>query len=356
MTASPKIHFTPNRPCITAEEYIGRSGLVQRAFARLGTDDVQSFAIIGFHKFGKTSFVNYLQQPSVIQQYLGEKGQQYIFLYINLNEKHLNNENEFFVELYQQAESLLGLSDLKGISDLDVITDWLESTNKRLVLILDDFNLIVTNPNYSVLFYERLRSWFSTHKQVGCIVTSPLQLLHLAIPVDLAGSPFFNIFDAYYLEPLTVTEAVTILDSGLPEQMLGQEKEIFEIIKQVGLSPYLIQIAGNIWVSRFEAGKNTELDVLLDLIYQTNLAYYEKIYASLTANQRENIKSLINPLYKTDVVRMDNKLIQSGWVNKDAKKITALQMEKFFQEKFFPKKVDSLSTWMAKIKNFLVRQ
>jgi hypothetical protein len=178
----------------------------------------------------------------------------------------------------------------------------------------------------------------------------------LAIPVDLAGSPFFNIFDAYYLEPLAIHEAVTLLDSRLPERLRGREEDIFEIIKQVGHSPYLIQIAGNIWVSSFETDKDTKLNELLDAIYQINLAYHEKIYASLTANQRENIKSLINPLHKTGVERVDNKLIQSGWVNKDAKKLTALQMERFFQEKFFPKKRSILSIWLAKVKNFISHQ
>lgn len=356
MTVLSKNSFIPNRPCLTDDEHIGRSSLVQRAFARLGTDDVQSFAIIGFHKFGKTSFVNYLQQPSVVKQYLGEKGQQYVFLHINLSEKNLNNETEFFSELYKQVEFLLGLSDLNGIRDLDVITDYLEATNKRLVLVLDDFNLIVTNHNYSVAFYERLRSWFSTHQQVGCVVTSPLQLLHLAVPVDLAGSPFFNIFDAYHLEPLAIHEAVTLLNSRLPEQLRGREEDIFEIIKQVGHNPYLIQMAGNIWVSSFEANKDSTLDEIFKTIYQTNLAYYEKIYASLTSNQRENIKSLINPLYKTNTQRIDNKLIQSGWITKDAKKLTALQMEIFFQEKIFPKKSSNLNTWLAKIKLFIYRK
>ncbi|MEK8018855.1 MAG: hypothetical protein VSS75_018435, partial [Candidatus Parabeggiatoa sp.] len=88
--------FHPERPCIDSPEYVGREYLLQHAYGRLGTEeDVQSFAIIGFHKEGKTSFVNYLQQPSVVERHLGGKANDYIFLYFDLAVLQLNDESAF---------------------------------------------------------------------------------------------------------------------------------------------------------------------------------------------------------------------------------------------------------------------
>ena len=330
--------FYPEKPCSNVQEYIGREALTHQAFSRLGTDDVQSFAVIGFHKFGKSSFAKHIQQPEIVKRYLKEKADQYFFVYIDVLKKNLNNEIDFFHELYKQIEALLGLSELEDITDLEEVTDWLNENNKQLVLIFDNFNLIVTNNNYSLAFYEGLRSWFSTNYKIGCVVTSPLQLLHLAIPIGVSGSPFFNIFDSYFLHSLTLSEAFKLLETSLPNKLKYNQKQLIKITTYVGLNPYELQKAGAIWVS------NSELvfDDILEKIYQNCKPYYEYIYSDLTHKQRENIKSLIDPSYKTNA-RMDNKLITYGWVTEDGKELSSLQMERFFDIKMNP------PTWIEKI-------
>ncbi|MEK8018858.1 MAG: hypothetical protein VSS75_018450, partial [Candidatus Parabeggiatoa sp.] len=230
-------------------------------------------------KEGKTSFVNYLQQPSVVERHLGGKANDYIFLYFDLAVLQLNDESAFFEAFYSKIEQVLALPNLKDLLDFNTVTDWLEKNNRRLILIFDDFNLIVTNPNYRVSFYEGYRSWLSTHSHVGCIVTSPLQLLRLTISVELAGSAFFNIFDSYTLFPLNFTEATRLIYERLPEALQEREKDIFELIGQFGYSPYPLQQAGKVWVSRFEKTKCPSLNNVIDEAYQAYISYYENIYA-----------------------------------------------------------------------------
>jgi hypothetical protein len=328
------LSFHPERPSITPSEHVGRESLLQHAYGRLGTEDVQSFAIVGFHKEGKTSFIKHIQEHSVAEKYLGSKANDYIFLYFDLGELQLNDESAFFEVFYNKIGQVLPLPNLKDLLDFQKITDWLEKNNRRLILIFDDFNLIVTNPNYKVSFYEGYRSWLSTQTHVGCIVTSPVQLLRLAIPVELAGSPFFNIFDSYSLFPLNLYEATRLVYKRLPEALQEREKDISELIKQFGYSPYPLQQVGKVWVSCFEKTGDPSFHSVIDEAYQACLPYYEDIYSSLTNNQLNNIASLLSSGRKKKL-KIDNNLIDRGWVTitKNKPRISARQMERFFRER-----------------------
>ena len=343
----PNLNFHPNIPCLKASEHFGRENLVQHAYGRLGTDDVQSFAIIGFHKEGKSSFVNYIRHPNVKAKYLGEKSENYLFLYMDLSKYQLNNETDFFTVFYRKVTELLKTNDLQ---ELAKITDFLVKNDKRLILIFDNFNLIVTNPNFRVSFYEGLRSWFSTHSQIGCIVTSPVQLLHLAIPQELAGSPFFNIFDSYSLSPLNLTEATNLIYQHLPDSLKDNGKDVFELITQVGYNPYPLQQAGSIWAANYAKHADPSFKIVIDEVYQACQPYYQEIYAGLKNNQLESIATILSPNYNPKKTRIDNNLINHGWVTKDKTKLASLLMETFFREKMgIPEQKYSL----GKLKQFL---
>ncbi len=324
--------FHPNRPCFKPEEHAGRESLAHHAYGRLGTDDVQSFAIIGFHREGKSSFVNYLRHPRIVKEFIGENANQYIFLYIDLSEQKLDDEAMFFKVFYQRIEELLSLSHLTDVFDLIKISDWLIKNDRRLILIFDNFNLIITNPHFRVAFYEGLRSWFSMHTQMGCIVTSPVPLLNLAIPQELAGSPFFNIFDSYSLPPFNLTQATSLVYERLPDTLCGREKDIFELIAQVGYSPYPLQQAGQIWVSHFEERGEASFEKVIDEVYQTCLPYYQEIYSSLKNRQLDSIANILKSNQKTQE-RIDHSLIDRGWIAKDKSGFSAKLMARFFRER-----------------------
>jgi hypothetical protein len=324
------LFFHPEKPCLNPQEHVGRESLLQHAYGKLGTDDVQSFAIYGFSKEGKTSFINYLQQPSVVERYLGDKASEYIFLYFDVAEHQLNDEAAFFKVLYSKIEEVLTIPNLKDFSDNDKILDWLEKNNRRLILILDNFNLIVVNPKYDVAFFESFRSWLYMHSPVGCIVTSPMPLLDLAMTVELAGSPFFNIFDYYALFSLSLMDATRLISERLPETLQDHEKDIFELIGQFGYSPYPLQQAGKMWVSHFEKTGDSSFEQVIDEAYQACLPYYEEIYASLTQPQLKSIERILSSGYKKKLV-VDNNLIDRGWVTKDKRRISAGQMERFLR-------------------------
>lgn len=350
---SPPIVFHVNRPCVTQEEHVGREHILQQAFTRLNTDDVQSFAIIGLSKMGKSSFINHLQQPEVVEKFINpkERAKKYLFLLLDCAKYSLDSEEDFFKFFYQEIEKLLGLSNLNNMIDLERVTQKLFEDDLRLVVILENFNLVVTNPNFSVVFYDGLRSWFSTHVNVGCIVTSPLQLLDLAIPLEIAGSPFFNIFSAYSLKPFSLTEATQLLDDRLPKALRGHEKEIFDVIDHVGFNPYELQIAGYIWIKHFQKTKEMTFEDTIDEVYQALIPYYNKIYSDLTSRQIRDIRKILKKDYK-DLMSIDQNLVAYGWVTKDKKNIVAKQMKRYFSDRL---KINSNNGIIKKIKLFFTK-
>jgi hypothetical protein len=347
MKQNQNLVFHPKRPCLEPEEHFGRQSLVHHAYGRLGTDDVQSFAIIGFHKEGKTSFVNYIRHPRIAEEYL-DNANQYIFLYLDISKQHLPDEASFFKIFYQKIDEQLSISHLKDILDLNKITDWLIQKDRRLILVFDNFNLIVTNPNFKVSFYEGLRSWFSTHTQVGCIVTSPLALLALSIPHELAGSPFFNIFDSYSLSPLNLTEATGLLYDRLPEALREREQDIFELIAQVGYSPYLLQQAGQVWISNTDKQGKASFKQHIENVYQACLPYYQEIYASLKNRQLDDITRLLS-VKQEGTLRIDHNLIDRGLIAKDKSGFSAKLMERFFRERLNIQEKKSLLSKFKKL-------
>ncbi|MBF0552026.1 MAG: AAA-like domain-containing protein, partial [Deltaproteobacteria bacterium] len=254
-TEDTGVQFHPERPCENTAEHVGRKEILYHAYARLGTEDIQSFAVIGAFREGKSSLINYLQQPDVLDKYLPEHGGRYVFLCIDFKNEIISDPTEFFELFYQKAGRLLNLDGLKNMwDDLSCITEQLDKNDQKLITTFDNFNLLVTNPNFPVNFFEGLRSWFSTNRDVGCIVTSPLQLLNLAVPVELAGSPFFNIFDAYSLHPFSFSEAKQLIEERLPAELRERDKDLTRLINNFGFSPYPLHVAGKAWLTCFQQG------------------------------------------------------------------------------------------------------
>ena len=329
------IDFHPDRACNIPEEHIGREDIIYHAYSRLITDDIQSFAVVGFKKEGKTSLINYIMEPAVQKEYLGTNADNYYFLYINFKKGMVIGPEEFFKEFYEKASQLMNIDGLHNLwDDLPRITDYLEKNDRKLVVVFDNFHLIINNPNFPVVFYEALRSWFSTHREVGCIVSSPLQLLYIKMPGQLVGSPFFNIFNSYSVYPLTTADATQLIETRLPPGLRAQNKAVATLIDNFGCSPYPLHIAGKVWADHFKKREDISFEAMTEEIYQACLPYYEKIYVELNNKQLINIKNVLNPKRKTNLP-IDNTLIDRGWIKKSGQdvQIASKQLDRFFRKK-----------------------
>jgi hypothetical protein len=207
-------------------------------------------------------------------------------------------------------------------------------------LILDDFDQIITCSNFSVAFYESLRSWFSTNPNVGCIVTSPVQLLHLSIPMQLAGSPFFNIFGSYTLTPLTANDAKFLLEKRLQNTLnLYHQDDIKALIEDVGVNPYELQKAGHFWKSAYEEKGIIHYQDIREDVYKICCGYYNSIYSLLTKKQTRIIRLLLDRRkQEKQLTLFDPELINRGWITRDGKSILSNHLKTYFIHIFEIKK------------------
>lgn len=358
MNTKDRFTFHPERPCETPVEHNGREALLQHAFGRLGADDTQSFVLIGAEKMGKSSFLRHLCHPEVYKDYL-EQPDTYTFVYLDAETEELSGvqagENLFFQVLFRHLQALSddNHTQWEDSSDLRDVAVWLKQQNKRLILLIDNFNLIITHPNYRVAFYESLRSWFSTHHQIGCVLSSPVQLLQLAMPLELSGSPFFNIFAAYLLEPLTLEESKDLLNQRLPTHLQAQTEQIELLIKHFCRTPYLLQQAGFAWCEHSRHGHVPDLEPVIEQAYQACQPYYESLYSDL-GQHLAFIEAFVDPQQANpEAENVDRILVEYGVVDETGESLCALQTIRFFQEKFGIRPTNRLGCWWQAWRTFV---
>ena len=121
----------------------------------------------------------------------------------------------------------------------------LAQKNQRLILLLDEFELLGANPRLGNTFFNRLRG-LATQYPLQFVTASRAPLLQIAFAQpDTLSSPFFNIFAPLPLPLMNETEASELLTT-LSEQA-GKKftaQAIDFILRLVGTHPLFVQVAG----------------------------------------------------------------------------------------------------------------
>jgi serine/threonine-protein kinase len=139
----------------------------------------------------------------------------------------------------------------------------LDLHSKKLVLILDEFEVITTNQALNEEFYSFLRS-AANNFQVAYVTASKTELQQLCHSSTVADSPFFNIFSNLYLKPFSREEALELIQ--VPSQQQGRPLLSYsdQILALAGLFPFYLQIACSVlfeWLTE-EKNRSPEADAL----------------------------------------------------------------------------------------------
>jgi hypothetical protein len=124
-----------------------------------------------------------------------------------------------------------------GFSD---ILDQIQEQGFHTVLLMDVFDTVTRNKGFDPEFFAFLRSQATLGKV--SYVTASFAPLSEVCHHDIEGSPFFNIFSACYLEPLTFNEAQDLIT--VPASRAGflfTEQEIAWVVELAGRHPFFIQ-------------------------------------------------------------------------------------------------------------------
>lgn len=174
----------------------------------------QSVAIIGPSLAGKTTLLVHLSRPATWPG-VG-LGQDNLFVFLSCVTLHDLDHEAIFGAFATRMAATLEQHGLPLESTLDTAITrpsrmaWeaaVRSLNRRglrVVVILDDFEALSSNPRLGIGFFNVLRSMTARYQLVLLTAsTQPLiELTYSGCSDEIISSPFFNIFATIFLAPL----------------------------------------------------------------------------------------------------------------------------------------------------------
>ncbi|MFZ6031267.1 MAG: protein kinase domain-containing protein [Chloroflexota bacterium] len=230
--------YVSRGPLRNAAMFYGRNAELNEIAAFLGGN--QSVSIVGSRKIGKTSLLFHLMRPETRSRL--HLGPEYLFVYLDCEVLGEGHHEEIFGQLAVEIGEALHEQGLPTEPALDEAIKnpgrlaferavrRLNQRGLRVVLMMDEFERLSTNPNLDVNFFNALRSAAGRY-QLAFITASARPLIQLTYSEraqSILSSPFFNIFAPMFLGLFSQETAYQLMDepsrqAGLPmdAQMQG---------------------------------------------------------------------------------------------------------------------------------------
>ena len=215
----------------------------------------QSISIVGPRKIGKTSLLYHLMREETRTR-LGLEN--VLFAYLDCEVLGDGGHTMIFGQFAGEIAAALDIYGLEPEPTLEaVITNpsrlsfesairRLNQRGLRIVLVMDEFERLSTNPELDVNFFNALRSAAGRYELVYMTVSGrPLiELTYTGRSQDILSSPFFNIFAPLFLGLLQHHEAEELIQSPAQQQDINFTAETVGFIYDlVGGHPLALQVA-----------------------------------------------------------------------------------------------------------------
>jgi len=244
----PFIYGRPVRP----GEFLDRESELRTVFNRLR--NCESTAVVGEPHIGKTSLLLQLADEATQQEYLGDDAR---CLAVSALDLHAIGSDYAPVDFWQEAlEPLQEHPHHRAIAarleaaakasytrrTLERLFNHLDQQGRRLVLLLDEFERLLTHSNFrNPAFFALLRS-LATRTGGLCLVTasrlSVAEMNERGRALLETGSPFFNNVIEVRLRPFDGRTLETLLDQA------GDALSFYDrrfIRRVAGCHPFLLQ-------------------------------------------------------------------------------------------------------------------
>lgn len=324
------------KPVSDIKNFIGRETLSNKIYSRIGASRPQSVSIVGDYKIGKTSLINYLTAPEIQKQYLGNPAD-YIFISFSISENNITSLEQFIKILSSQISEKTNFPFDPAISYYDWFkkaAETLTTKKKKIIIFLDDFNIVTQNENFPLEFFSFLRSMANNYN-VAYVTTSYHDLQKLCVSKDVEESPFFNIFTNMTLRAITEEKIQDLINKHCP----GISDENSKIlIKYAGRFPYQIKIACN--VLKNMGGDNSDSnfeDSFSSSFYNDIKEYFDTLFSRFDVEYQKILKLFVTTGKIPDQLHfLFNDLERKDYAFQNGKKagLYSPSFERFIAEKF----------------------
>lgn len=273
----PKDAVIPNpysrRSAISVRhEFFGRENEMREIFQML--EQQQSIALIGERRAGKSSILNaidFLRHESKLSKDV-------CLVFVNCLYAEGSPEKRFIKHILHQITSELKIDKLPP--ERDSLIDAAEAARSRgykLVILMDEIDVIVDNPQIPKDLFSFFRAW-SENFHIPFVITSREGKIEPLLSFTSIGSPFWNSLKTVYVGPFTHAETLNL--TMTPAYLCGQPftpEQVKWIHDHGGHHPFFIQIAASSvfsqpkldperWYATFMTEANQHFEYMLDVL------------------------------------------------------------------------------------------
>lgn len=263
------------KPIETKEQFFGRKQETRRALEFLHHE--QCISVAGQSGIGKTSFLCHVANPDTRAEH--RLAEEQIFIYVDSHALANHDQGECYLYIREQIirriKSTISLDKVVGLRleqavreassqtayfGLQTLFRTAQANSLRLIVLLDDFELLARSSCLDDTFFSGLRS-LPTNYQMAYLVASRSSLYELE-RVRPAASPFFNIFQTITLGPLTPAESREFIVTFLKRSYVKLPEFAIDHILELGNNkPSHLQRAGYITFQVWqENGGNLQME------------------------------------------------------------------------------------------------
>jgi len=226
-------------------EFFGRAKEIRKIYSRFDAPQPQSISIVGERRVGKSSLLNYVYHPRNRKKYM-QTNEQAILVYLDFQSEADHDVPKFIDFLFNMFSYETKGHDYrdreKSLDELKKVVQELHNEGKRIIILMDEFEVITRNPNFDEAFFSFLRSLANTYK-VSYVTSSYEDLQKMCHNKLISDSPFFNIFSSLRLRPFAPDEAMELISVPSEAEGVPLRPHASEILDLAGLSPLFLQIA-----------------------------------------------------------------------------------------------------------------
>jgi serine/threonine-protein kinase len=305
--------------------FFGRRALVSKIYARIGAGRPQSVSIVGDVRIGKSSLLWFLAHDKTKEKILLNPAD-YIFVFVpcrNIQPLSLEGFTELLYQLTRKHANIEDDAANTGFryNYFKQLVESLHKKSKKIILFLDDFNLVTQNPAFPLEFFSFLRS-LANNYNLAYVTTSYEDLQKLCVSKDIEESPFFNIFTNMSLRGFEPEEVTQFLELSFHEGNGSLLTETDYLKNLVGNAPYPLGIASQhllnfknepgVWDQERRFLFESHLMGVLTDYYQRLWSGLEEIHRSILLNLARNHRVpdsqeyIIRDLSKKDYIKIGN--------------------------------------------------
>jgi len=219
---------------------------VRRIYSRIDAPHPQSISVVGERRIGKSSLLNYVHSKSNRRKHMTTAADT-ICVYLDFQGKVGFDIPKFIDYLFNSVAVETGDNSCfrdceRTLDELQNVIEKMHAGGKRMIIMMDEFECITGNDNFSASFFSFLRS-LANNFRVAYVTSSLEELQLMCHNADISDSPFFNIFSNLPLRPFAEPEARELITA--PSEACGAPLADYadRILDLAGRFPFFLQIA-----------------------------------------------------------------------------------------------------------------